>query len=200
MRNIVYVLALLVLLTISYFIYDGYIATARPCEQIFQQTSLNFKTKVQILEDNVSFDVGKNRIQTLSESSQKVAINLQACCIAAKTGGVDYLQCQSAANDFETKFAALDKNVNDKKTIDQRVTLGQSTEIGLKTEKRTDGTKSDKPSETIVAGIVAPQPQNAPIKPVKYISLREEVDALINDARITSSKLNQNIKANNLER
>lgn len=204
MRNIVYILALLVLLTISYFIYDAYIAKTRPCEQIFQQTSLNFKTNIKILEDNVSFDVGKSQIHTLSESSQKVAINLQACCVAANIGDVNYLQCQSSANRFEVELNDFSTIVSNKKGGNQEITLGQSNGTGLTPEKGSEdtilgGLLGGGPTTTS-AQIVAPHPQATPAEPIKYSSLKEEVNALINKARVTSSELNQNMKTNNLGR
>lgn len=207
MKNIVYILGLVVILVISYFIYDYFMSTKLRCNQLHQQTSLNFSTKIKLLKEKVGLNIGKSNIQKLSDSAQKVAINLQACCVAASNHFIDgsqYLECQQAANNYEKILAKLSQNTETQgaSSINEaNNTTAKSQDTSIK--KPQHKTHRSNPS------VIKPAP------PVATKSDREtelsknntksdktepdRIEALVDQAMSVSDELNQKIKSLQME-
>lgn len=110
MKNMMMSLGLFVCLIVAYFTYDLLDQNGNPCGQIFEQTTTNLTTKINVLEQDTSLMIGRNRIQELSASAQQMALGLQSCCIAAQTDvitGREFLQCQTETTMYATRLDAI---------------------------------------------------------------------------------------------
>jgi hypothetical protein len=64
---------------IAFFIFD------RPrssCDTIFEQTTMRVGGNVELIKSKGELFLGREKMQELAESSQKVALHLKACCVA----------------------------------------------------------------------------------------------------------------------
>jgi hypothetical protein len=93
--------AVVVILVIGYFVYD----LLRPaCDSIFEQTATRVSAKLQILRTPEELSIGREQVQALSDSSQKVALHLKACCVAQIDSHISPAQlqtCIAGAKDYE---------------------------------------------------------------------------------------------------
>ena len=199
MKNIVYILGLVVMLVISYFIYDYFMSTKLRCNQIHQQTSLNFSTKIKVLKDRVGLNIGKSNIQKLSDSAQKVAINLQACCVAASNHFIDgsqYLECQKSANNYEKILTKLSQNTETQlpeptKTIVKPMAVPTNNNDNSPAAIEAPPTPS---AENGRSTEIQPANTKANTKPQP-----DEIEALVDEAMSVSDELNQKIKSLQME-
>jgi hypothetical protein len=100
-------------LVVAWFLYDR----MRPaCDSIFEQTTPKLAGKLDIIKTKGEILIGREKVQELAESSQKVALHLKTCCIAQLRAGmsVDQFQgCVGGAKDYETKIAQVSDMLNE---------------------------------------------------------------------------------------
>ena len=120
-----------VLLAFAYFIYDHF---RSQCDSIFEQTSTRLGGSLDVIKSKGELFVGREKIQELSEGSQKVALHLKTCCIAQQSGTLTSEQfqgCMNGARDYESKIlqvsniigeAQVAKDRGNQQLVDQRAT------------------------------------------------------------------------------
>ena len=100
-------------LVVGWFLYDR----MRPeCDGIFEQTTPKLGAKLDLIKTKGEILIGREKVQELAESSQKVALHLKTCCIAQRRAGmsVDQFQgCISGAKDYETKITQVTDMINE---------------------------------------------------------------------------------------
>ena len=108
---LIIVAAAIVSLTVIYFVYQG---TGRSkCDSIFEQTADRLRGNLEFINIKGGLALGREKVQELTEGSQKVALHLKTCCIAQQTGSINADQfqlCISGAKDYETKIIQVATN------------------------------------------------------------------------------------------
>jgi hypothetical protein len=119
-----------VVLVIAYFVYDRIGRSG--CDSIFEQTSTKLGGSVEFIKTKGDLFVGREKVQELAESSQKVALHLKACCIAQRNGTLNSDQqqaCINGAKDYESKIlqvssilseAEAAKNQGNQQVVEQK--------------------------------------------------------------------------------
>lgn len=105
-RTLVTITGMIVLLVIAYLGYDLLIRALSPCDAVFEQTSVQLGTKLEVVQTQGAVFIGREKIQDLTEAAQVTALNLKTCCIVLNAGKVDsnqFLQCKNTAKEYETK-------------------------------------------------------------------------------------------------
>lgn len=100
-------------LVVAWFLYDR---TRPECDSIFEQTAPKLGAKLDIIKTKGELHLGRERVQELAESSQKVALHLKTCCIAQRRAGmsVDQFQgCINGAKDYEMKITQVTNMINE---------------------------------------------------------------------------------------
>lgn len=118
-----------VVLVIAYFIYDR---MGVGCDRIFEQTSTRVGGSAEFIKTKGEVFVGREKVQELAESSQKVALHLKACCVAQRAGALNAEQlqgCMNGAKDYESKVlqvsnilseAAAAKDQGNQQAVEQK--------------------------------------------------------------------------------
>jgi hypothetical protein len=105
-RTLIILSGTIAILVIAFFVYDLLKGIVSPCETIFQQTSVQLRNKLELINTEQEAFIGKEKIQDLTEAAQVTALNLKTCCIVLKAGNVDsnqFLQCKDTAKKYEEK-------------------------------------------------------------------------------------------------
>jgi hypothetical protein len=91
------------------FVYQG---TGRSkCDSIFEQTADRLRGNLEFINIKGGLALGREKVQELTEGSQKVALHLKTCCIAQQAGSINADQfqlCISGAKDYETRCGVQD--------------------------------------------------------------------------------------------
>ena len=187
------------MLVISYFIYDYFMSTKLRCNQIHQQTSLNFSTKIKVLKDRVGLNIGKSNIQKLSDSAQKVAINLQACCVAASNHFIDgsqYLECQQSANSYEKILTKLSQNTESQPLTTNQPTTTASEPTVMENNKNDTSIIALSPKNSNESTSLTDTNNNKKVQTneTETIIEADEIENLVDQAISVSDKLNQKVK------
>jgi hypothetical protein len=115
------VAATAVLLAIVYFVYRG-LGRSR-CDSIFEQTTDRLRGNLEFINIKGALVLGSEKVQELTEGSQKVALHLKTCCIAqrARTMNADQFQaCMNGAKDYETKIIQVVSNIKEVKAAEEQ--------------------------------------------------------------------------------
>jgi hypothetical protein len=100
-------------LVLAYFLYDRW----RPaCDSIFDQTATKVGASGDVLKSKGELFVGREKVQELAESSQKVALHLKACCVAQHSGNLNAEQlqgCMNGAKEYESKLQVVSNILNE---------------------------------------------------------------------------------------
>jgi hypothetical protein len=111
-------------LVIVFIVYKVIMPIIRPCESIFQQTSLRLSSKLDIIKSKgPEVSIEEQKIQDLTERSQIVALNLKTCCIVLEGGKVDseqFLRCKDNAEKFETQVDKVATNIDEAQSAKQQ--------------------------------------------------------------------------------
>ena len=118
MKNpIVIIIIALVILAIVYFAYDIFKPKmTSPCESIFQQTQVKLTSSLDVIKSKGEITIGPEKIQELTESAQRVALNLKTCCIMSNSGKLnseEFLKCQAMGDQYQKGISDLAQNVNE---------------------------------------------------------------------------------------
>jgi hypothetical protein len=110
------------LLTGAYFVYKG---LSPGCGQIFEETTLSVRAKAEIIKTKGEIFIGKEKVQELTSSSQKVGQHLKTCCIVLRSGQLNpdqFQRCTETAQNYEAVVtnvvAALDNAQTAKRNDD----------------------------------------------------------------------------------
>ena len=118
---LIIVAATAVSLAIIYFVYQG---TGRSkCDSIFEQTTDRLSGSLKFININGDLALGRERVQELTEGSQKVALHLKTCCIAERAGtlNADQFQvCMNGAKDYENKVVQVVTNIKEAKAAEEQ--------------------------------------------------------------------------------
>jgi hypothetical protein len=104
------------IIVVSYLIYQIIIKlTSSPCDKINQQTTAEISSSLNILGQEGKIIIGEKNLNILNETSLKLALNLQNCCIMSMQGkfkSEEILKCIEISNG---------NNVDFQKSIDEMV-------------------------------------------------------------------------------
>ena len=73
-------------MVIIYFAYQG--VGRSKCDSIFEQTTDRLGGNLEVIKIKGELVLGRERVQELTEGSQKVALHLKTCCIALQAGAM----------------------------------------------------------------------------------------------------------------
>ena len=118
---LIIIAAAAVLLVITYFVYQG---TGRSkCDSIFEQTADRLRGNLEFINIKGGLVLGREKVQELTEGSQKVALHLKTCCISQQAGSINADQfqvCISGAKDYETKILQVATNIKEAKAAEEQ--------------------------------------------------------------------------------
>jgi hypothetical protein len=141
-----------VVLVIAYFGYD----LLRPkCDSIFDQTATKLGGSAEILKTKGEMFVGREKIQELAESSQKVALHLKACCIAQRSGNLNAEQlqgCMNGAKDYERKILQVSSILSEAQAAKDQ---GNQQVVEQKTVQAREAVSAASQSASELAGVVS---------------------------------------------
>jgi len=110
--SVIVVITIAVIL-IAFFIFN------RPrssCDTIFEQTTMHVGGNVELIKSKGELVLGREKMQELAESSQKVALHLKTCCVAQQAGALrseQFQSCMSAAKEYDSKVQQVATIVNE---------------------------------------------------------------------------------------
>jgi hypothetical protein len=93
------------------------------CDSIFEQTATRLGGNLEFVNIKGGLVLGREKVQELTEGSQKVALHLKTCCIAqeARSINADQFQvCISGAKDYETKIIQVATNIKEAKAAEEQ--------------------------------------------------------------------------------
>ena len=93
---LIIVAATAVSLVIIYFVYQGLVRSK--CDSIFEQTANRLSGNLEFIKIKGELVLGREKVQELTEGSQKVALHLKTCCIAQQAGTLNADQFQVCMN------------------------------------------------------------------------------------------------------
>ena len=149
-------------LVVAYFGYDIF----RPkCGEIFEQTALNVRAKAEIIKTKAELFIGKERVQELTSSSQKVGQHLKTCCTVLESGKLDpnqFQHCIEGAQNYETHLTKVVSSLAEAQTAMQqnKPDLVKAKVEQINTDLNTAKTSSEE-FEKQVADITKPGPQES---------------------------------------
>jgi hypothetical protein len=107
-------------LVVAYFVYDYF----RPkCGEIFEQTVLNVRAKAEMIKTKGEVFIGREKVQELTSSSQKVGQRLETCCIGLDSGKLDpdqFQRCIETAQNHEAKLTKVVASLDEAQTATQQ--------------------------------------------------------------------------------
>lgn len=104
-----------------------YFVSQRPghskCDGIFEQTTDRLRANLDFINIKGGLDLGREKVQELTEGSQKVALHLKTCCIAQQAGNMNadrFQVCISGAKDYETRIVEVATNIKEAKAAEEQ--------------------------------------------------------------------------------
>ncbi len=104
----------------AYLLYDR---LRSPCGEIFEQTVLNVRTRAEVIKTKGELFVGREKIQELTSTSQKVGQHLKTCCIVLESGRLNsdqFQRCIETAQSYEAKLTKVVALLDEAQTAKQR--------------------------------------------------------------------------------
>jgi hypothetical protein len=118
---LIIIAATAVLLTLLWFVYRS-LGRSR-CDSIFEQTADRVRADLEFIKIKGELALGREKIQELTDSSQKVGLHLKSCCIAqeAKALNAEQFQiCMSGAKDYQTQIIQVATNIKEANTAEEQ--------------------------------------------------------------------------------
>ena len=160
---LIIVAATAILLVIIYFVYQSPFHSK--CDSIFEQTADRLRGNLEVIKIKGELVLGREKVQELTEGSQKVALHLKTCCIAQQAGtmNADQFQvCVTGAKDYETKIVQVATNIKEVKAAEEQ----QRPELAKqKTEQAKESASEAISTEKILANatvVLSPTPSVKP--------------------------------------
>ena len=111
---LIVIAATVCLLTLMWLIYRS-LGRSR-CDSIFEQTADRVQANLEFIKIKGKLALGSQKVQELTDSSQKVGLHLKTCCNAqeAKMLNAEQFQiCMSGAKDYETQIIQVATNIKE---------------------------------------------------------------------------------------
>jgi hypothetical protein len=160
---LIIVAATAVLLVIIYFVYESVFHSK--CDSIFEQTENRLRGNLEVIKIKGELVLGREKVQELTEGSQKVALHLKTCCIAQQAGTMNAEQfqvCMTGAKDYETKIVQVATNIQEVKAAEEQ----RKPELAKqKAEQATEAASQAISTEKTLANITESLPSPTPVKP-----------------------------------
>jgi hypothetical protein len=118
---LIIIAATAVLLTIIYFAYRS--LGHSKCDSIFEQTADRLRGNLEFIKIKGELALGREKVQELSEASQKVALHLKSCCIAQQARMLNAEQfqvCMGGAKDYQTQIIQVATNIKEAEAAEQQ--------------------------------------------------------------------------------
>lgn len=107
-------------LVVAYFVYDYF----KPkCGEIFEQTALNVRAKAEMIKTKSEVFIGREKVQELTSSSQKVGQHLKTCCIVLDGGKLNpdqFQRCIEGAENYEANLTKVVASLDEAQTAKQQ--------------------------------------------------------------------------------
>jgi len=107
-------------LVVAYFVYDYF----KPkCGEIFEQTALNVRAKAEMIKTKSEVFIGREKVQELTSSSQKVGQHLKTCCIVLDGGKLNpdqFQRCIEGAQNYEANLTKVVASLDEAQTAKQQ--------------------------------------------------------------------------------
>jgi hypothetical protein len=114
-----------------------YLTRPGPCDGIFEQTAPKLVTTMHFLKTNGDMVIGRDKVQELAESSQRIGILCKTCCIAQQSGkitAVQFQDCLNTTKSYETQIIQVASSVDAANSAKQK---GQVELVSEKTQQAT---------------------------------------------------------------
>jgi hypothetical protein len=111
---LIVIAATVCLLTLMWFVYRS-LGRSR-CDSIFEQTADRVQADLKFIKVKGGVTLGAEKVQELTDSSQKVGIHLKSCCIAqqSKILNADQFQvCMRGAKDYQAQIIQVATNIKE---------------------------------------------------------------------------------------
>jgi hypothetical protein len=159
---LIVIAATVCLLTLMWFVYRG-LGRSR-CDSIFEQTADRVQAKLEFIKINGGVTLGAEKVQELTDSSQKVGIHLKNCCIAQqlKILNADQFQiCMSGAKDYQTQIIQVAANIKEADAAEKQ----QKPELAKqKTDEAKEAANKLLSTEKTLAKAMETPPASPPVK------------------------------------
>ena len=93
------------------------------CDSIFEQTADRMRADLEFIKIKGELALGREKIQELTDSSQKVGLHLKSCCIAQEAKALNAQQfqvCMSGAKDYQTQIIQVATNIKEATAADEQ--------------------------------------------------------------------------------
>lgn len=102
-----------IVVVIAYLVLAG---RRTQCDTIFEQTATRVGGNIEVIKNKGEFFLGREQVQALTDSSQKVGLHLKSCCLSQQTGNMtpgQFQNCVNGAKDYETKILQVTNLINE---------------------------------------------------------------------------------------
>jgi hypothetical protein len=121
---LIIVAATVVLLTVMWLVYRTFVHSK--CDSIFEQTADRVQANLEFIKIKGGLALGQEKVQELTEASQKVGLHLKSCCIAQQAGilNADQFQvCVSGAKDYQNQIIQVVTNIKEANAAEEQQKL-----------------------------------------------------------------------------
>ncbi len=115
--------AFLVLIGVGYFIYSYWVSRSNSCADIFEQTLISLKGKINTLKEKGEPVLDEEQIKKVSDQSEQIAADLKTCCILFNGNKIDFeafLKCQDEFNQYERSIDRISQLVDETEMVKQQ--------------------------------------------------------------------------------
>ena len=159
---LIVIAATVCLLTLMWLVYRS-LGRSR-CDSIFQQTDDIMQVSLKVIETKGKLALGSQKVQELTDSSQKVAIHLKSCCTFQQAGALNAEQlqvCISGAKDYQAQIIQVAANIKEADAAEKQ----QKPELAKqKTDEAKEGANKLLSTEKTLAKAVETPPAAPPVK------------------------------------
>jgi hypothetical protein len=159
---LIVIAATVCLLTLIWFVYRS-LGRSR-CDSIFEQTADRVQADLEFIKIKGGVTLGAEKVQELTDSSQKVGIHLKTCCIAqqSKMLNADQFQvCMSGAKDYQTQIIQVAANIREADAAEKQ----QKPELAKqKTDEAKEGANKLLSTEKTLAKAMETPPASPTVK------------------------------------
>ena len=118
---LIVIAATVCLLTLMWFVYRS-LGRSR-CDSIFEQTADRVQADLEFIKVKGGVTLGTEKVQELTDSSQKVGLHLKSCCIAQEAKALNSEQfqlCMSGAKSYQAQIIQIATNVKEATAADEQ--------------------------------------------------------------------------------
>jgi len=122
-KFIILLAAFLVLIGVGYFIYSYWVSRGNSCADIFEQTLISLKWKINTLKEKGEPVLDEEQIKKVSDQSEQIAADLKTCCILFNGNKIDFeafLKCQDEFNQYERSIDRISQLVDETEMVKQQ--------------------------------------------------------------------------------